>query len=408
MSNNKLNASTLCVQPWIGAVISTNGASGICCEIGIIDKEHNIKTHNLRDFKSNKEARRLQEEMLAGEKPKDCNNCFAREEHGITSLRNLLNNNWLSWHKPIDFNFEENIENLEIQFSNICQLQCVMCHPIRSKKLTEVFNEISDEQPIFFENNKQHFLTHQKSSTQQNAFEWADDVQIFEKIADDCNDVKRLFLNGGEPLLSKAHNPFLQKLIDKGIAKNIELTYSTNILLITQEHVDLWLQFKKVSMSLSLDDIEERNRFIRYPSDWEKVNEKLQFIYKYNHILKLHIWRTITFLNLPYTIDFLEFFKSNYPKLWIHMRSIDAPQFLNPCYLPFDTKQKIITPILEYLNANNLTHLRSDILKILDSGNGEEANAQFLKDAIEYFEYLAKRRNFKLDEIFSKTYEYLK
>ena len=41
---------------------------------------------------------------------------------------------------------------------------------------------------------------------------------------------------------------------------------------------DIWKQFGKIQVSASIDDLAERNHYIRHPSNWEDVTNHLQQI----------------------------------------------------------------------------------------------------------------------------------
>ncbi len=342
-----LNETNLCAQMWNGSVIDTTGKGGICCEMAKLLNDTNIKIQTLADFKQHSDIKRIQQEMIQGKEPVECKNCFDREKHGVKTLRNHLNDDWHRYHPNKEFDFKDTTENLELRFGDLCQLQCAMCHPHRSKKIRDTVDFIHTNNSEL--GKKQiHFLNYDKNIDTS----WVEDDVVFEKILNECSDLKRLFLNGGEPLLAKTHNNFLKKLIDRGISKSVEINYSTNILLVTEEHFELWSKFKWVNLSLSLDDLYDRNRFIRYPSNWENIINSLNLIYgnrnRFRNVKIDSIWRTINSLNFYYTIEFFEFFKTNYPDFRINMRGIQDPDFLNPIHLPQKIKEDIGKPIIDY------------------------------------------------------------
>ena len=61
------------------------------------------------------------------------------------------------------------------------------------------------------------------------------------------------------------HFDILEKCVEFGIAKDITLAYNTNGSIFPQDKIELWEQFKKVEIFVSIDDISERFEYIRFP-----------------------------------------------------------------------------------------------------------------------------------------------
>ena len=82
------------------------------------------------------------------------------------------------------------------------------------------------------------------------------------------------------------HYEVLEKIIEMGYAKNIEVRYNSNGIEWQPQLFDLWKEFKNVIFHFSIDDYGERNHFIRYPSPWKRVVNQLHKIddYPYNNL----------------------------------------------------------------------------------------------------------------------------
>jgi sulfatase maturation enzyme AslB (radical SAM superfamily) len=70
----------------------------------------------------------------------------------------------------------------------------------------------------------------------------------------------------------------LQTYIDKGRAKDIILTYNTNITRLPAHVLKLWPHFKEVRLLVSIDAYGELNDYIRPPSKWCEVDANLRFL----------------------------------------------------------------------------------------------------------------------------------
>jgi sulfatase maturation enzyme AslB (radical SAM superfamily) len=102
--------------------------------------------------------------------------------------------------------------------------------------------------------------------------------------------------NGGEPLLSKTHVEFLQALPNKD---QIYINYNTNATILPdQTLLDLWQQFKLVQIDFSIDDVEQRFEYQRYPANWKQVTNNLQwYIDHVPHNCMFAVNTTVSILN---------------------------------------------------------------------------------------------------------------
>jgi MoaA/NifB/PqqE/SkfB family radical SAM enzyme len=122
----------------------------------------------------------------------------------------------------------------------------------------------------------------------------------------DLTKLKYIHFNGGEPLLSKEHVQFLMAVPNKD---QVHINYNTNgTIQPSDELLELWSKFKLVQIDFSIDDIEERFEYQRYPAEWNRVTENLQWfidtcpvncmfavnttvsVLNVNHLDKLNSW----------------------------------------------------------------------------------------------------------------------
>ena len=63
---------------------------------------------------------------------------------------------------------------------------------------------------------------------------------------------------------------------------------------------------------VSIDDIENRNYYIRYPTQWRTVTKTLEWIRKlcmFNDNISYNIMQTVSTYNIYYLKEFQEFFQ---------------------------------------------------------------------------------------------------
>jgi organic radical activating enzyme len=109
-----------------------------------------------------------------------------------------------------------------------------------------------------------------------------DDKIAYQLIDDNLDSITNIYFAGGEPMLSTYHWYTLDKLIEMGRAKEIDLEYSTNCSTLKYKDKDVleyWKQFKSVTINASIDDIGERFNYIRWPAKWDSVSQNLKRIH---------------------------------------------------------------------------------------------------------------------------------
>jgi len=383
-----LNASKICVLPWTSLVAGPEANFAICCEMVPSEIPTNVSTSLPLDqiVKVDSKVLRIKDQMLAGKEPAECNNCFSREKLGFKSTRHYYNERFFMLRESFDFD-DSPPTFLELRLGNLCQLECVMCNPSRSEKLEKLFNELGSV------DTSNSFLKIKSISSS-----WLESKTLIDKFIELCKEVKVIYFNGGEPLLVKMHNEILSRLIAEGVSQDIRLTYSTNGLLLNQSHIDTWRKFKRINITISIDDLYERNRFIRYPSNWQKVIDCLEIAKQnFDDQLNFNIWSTINILNFYYVDELESFFREGY-KFNHQIRGIQEPRFLSPINIPKRIKTKIANKLKSSVQNKNVL---SEI-DFIESSNGDDA---LFYQGLEYMERVAEKRNIDIKKTFKEFYE---
>jgi hypothetical protein len=115
-----------------------------------------------------------------------------------------------------------------------------------------------------------------------------------------------LYFAGGEPLLIKEHKVFLLEIIARGYAGQISLRYNTNGILVNDEIIEIWSQFRKVKVGVSLDGIGPRGEYIRYPLDWKEVESNLVKLDNAPDNIQTNIAMAVQILNIKHVPDFIK------------------------------------------------------------------------------------------------------
>lgn len=397
MNSEQMNKSKLCAQLWNGVVIKPSGCGGICCEITEDLTDTHIRTHTFKQMQNHPRILRMREEMLRGQEPSECWRCFSKERLGATSLRHSLNDTYFGINGEFDPSFVEP-QNVEFVLGNLCQLRCVMCSPARSKKVEEAHQYIS------LNAMRKSFEGHVVTKPMNMDVSWVEDPVLWDSIAAQSTTARRIYINGGEPLLAREHEKVLKRLIDQGVAKQTLLVYSTNGLLLGEEHLELWREFMKVSVAFSLDDLMDRNHFIRYPSDWGQVKAALDRATRWNKDpansnIIISIWCALNMMSFMYADEFITYLGQNYPDMRVNWRAIQSPAFLNPVHLPMDMKLKAaVDTALALQKYPHHPHVRQEVDAILQGVR----NPQLFEDGLTFMKASADHQGVDLAALFPK------
>jgi molybdenum cofactor biosynthesis enzyme MoaA len=195
------------------------------------------------DFKNNTYLNRVRSSCLYEQFPSACRACNKSEQQGYNSRR-IGSNQWYQDHNK--YNTDIELIRLDYWTGDQCNLRCAICGPHNSSAWKEELK-----------------LDVKKSS-----------INRFWKELD-LSKLKFIHFNGGEPLLSKEHVEFLHDIPDKS---QVAINYNTNgTVLPTKKLRNLWEEFRLVQLDFSIDDIEDRFEYQRYPAKWAKVTENLQW-----------------------------------------------------------------------------------------------------------------------------------
>jgi organic radical activating enzyme len=347
-------SKTFCPLPWVHLATHPHGIVSLCCEssnIRAASHSHDLvsdkkvfrtlssekfnfeRIHNSELFKS------VRYQMLHSEIPEPCRKCYDLENAGIESKR-------VRETKRIKFSYEDalkitdrdgflklvNYEFIELRLGNHCNQACRTCNPYSSTKMKQDWIKI-----------------HGNFDTAQEKFDWPLDDNFWNKLNLNTQNLRFIYINGGEPLLVDKHKKFLETLIDRGIASNIKIHYSTNGTVKNKVYEDVWKEFLSVDFSISIDDLKNRNNYIRYPSDWKKINEFLEWLkvlQSEKNNINYSILQTVSLMNIFYLKEFYDHFSQQ--NISISHNFVSDPDYFSIVNLPERVKKIVLDKIKNY------------------------------------------------------------
>ena len=370
-----------CTVPWTNIDISPQGEIRPCCKFknAYPHKPVNINDNTITDYLNSPTLGEVKRDFMADKWPKGCERCKIEEDSGIESMRMMEQNKWKDYsenHRELGF------LSASIAFGNTCNLTCITCDPYSSSKWYQEYKKLYG---ISIKPN--HFY---KEGFVENFYNHAENLF-------------HLDVPGGEPFLSgvKQQKELLNKFCQDGRAKDITLHYTTNCTHFPEDdYIKLWKDFKQVEVQLSIDGIEKRLEYIRYPAEWNvlvrNVNHYLELSKRYTNI-KLSISTTVSAYNIGYLDELFDWaYTVGLEKPWLGR--VHNPNHLRPTIWPDKAKQYLI---------EKLQSSKHDLQSFANLLINEDDTKHF-----EIFKYRLLRhdqhRKLSFKNTFPEMYEFLK
>jgi MoaA/NifB/PqqE/SkfB family radical SAM enzyme len=210
----------------------------------------------------------LREDFLAGKKPQNCRRCWNEERAGRTSkrmhtldrLKHMIDADvdWTTDAMPLMF--------LDLKLGNICNLKCRICGSWSSSQFAA--EEIKYNRAEDTRGNFAYQMLKDGAWPRESVEFWTDLDQHLDNI-------RYIEFTGGEPFMIREHFQLLQKLVDTGRARQVEIHYNTNGTQYPEEGEAIWKHFKNVEIAISIDDVAERFEYQRTNAVWSEVVENV-------------------------------------------------------------------------------------------------------------------------------------
>lgn len=216
---------------------------GACCV-------NQPKIYEIIDFENNHYLKKQRQLNSIGAHNIECNDCWRKESNSGWSIRNNMSR-WFVENKLLTDPTKIELVSLDYNTDPVCNAKCIMCGPNYSSLWAA---EEGIERSV--------------SDTKKNKF--INDI--------DLSQLRRLYFNGGEPLLTSDHIGILKRIPN---LNQLEVSYNTNgSQWPTDETLQLWSQTKNVLVNFSIDGVDRVFEYTRYPLNWETVSNNVKRMLK--------------------------------------------------------------------------------------------------------------------------------
>ena len=308
-----------------------------CClhteEIAGVD----LTTDTLEDAFNSKGMRDLRRSFRRGEKPEGCERCWLEEGAGKKSKRQHMLEKFKHVKEDYSTNLGSKLQFLDLKLGNICNLKCRICGSWSSSKWAQ-----EEAAQYGKENIATEWLKQGKWPRKSRKF--------WEHIDTILPDIKYFEFTGGEPFLIKQHFDLLQRAVDRGLAKNIDIHYNTNATRFPKQH-KLWQHFKQVQIAFSIDNTGERFEYERSGAKWRTVNTNIDKInnLREQYPITTQLCCTWNIQNIYYLNDILTWAETkNFNN--IHFNLMHDPWQYSLTEMPRSAK----APVMSYLQKQQV------------------------------------------------------
>jgi sulfatase maturation enzyme AslB (radical SAM superfamily) len=332
---------TICPYPFAHQHIDPDGAIKYCCNssptshISDDGTTYNIKTHSLDQAWNSDSLRQLRLDLINGKEPTACNGCWQRENADHTQGTSLRLHgahqqipiqqiqSRIDYAAANDGAVDQNPFDFQIMSGNLCNLACKMCGPKYSNTWSKFFkNKGFDQfyQISFKRGGGGHANPLDNATYVYGDHDWPITNPLNTVLPKYYQDIRHIFLTGGEPTLIQENIAFLEELVHLGYSKNIELRFSTNLTNINQRLMRVLANFRKIGINMSIDGMDDIAYIQRTPSKWQQIlnntDKLVHWVTEYesetNSAVNLTVNTVVSALNIHHVLDLWHFLAKRY------------------------------------------------------------------------------------------------
>jgi radical SAM protein with 4Fe4S-binding SPASM domain len=305
---------TFCILPWMALYVGPDGNVLPCC---VADQKFplgNIKQASVDSIAKSDQSNVLRGNMLSGQRSKECQYCYIREDARLSSPRLQHNKRWRN---KVEF-ANTNVLNqfapvyLDLRLNTVCNLKCRMCSGYFSSAIAQ------EEVDLFKDYRHKH--TSLPSYSRK---------LLINDLIKYVPQAEKIYFAGGEPLLAAEHYNILDELIRSGNT-NVEISYNTNFTNISYKNQPIsnwWNQFKNITVGASIDAMGEVIEYVRHGTVWANIEENLKILQDQCVHVNFTVTSTVGFLTANSLI--------NLQKKWHTTKKLDITKFtLSPTVSP--------------------------------------------------------------------------
>jgi organic radical activating enzyme len=333
-------------------------------------RHYNMNQDRILDSWNSDYMKGIRLKMIAGEEVVNCKKCVDSESKGLQSMRTVNDKEKYINTTDADGSIPYYPEALELHFGNTCNLHCKMCSQQFSHVIGKELLKMGEHDPEFLQwVKKESGVLNNWTGELNIAYDWYKNDQIKRSIFEHVSkNVQSLVVIGGEPTIIGEFYELLEYCHSNNTLRDKNLTITTNMTN-TNKNLSTWLgSVKSFMLHASIDGLAERNKYIRWPCDWNSVLKSIDFykqiIKKYNNG-RFSFAPAIQLLNIDQLSELCNFFIENFTSdhcsiAWISQ--VRYPIICDYAILPIDYKLKLADRLEHSTKSIQHSHTVKNIL----------------------------------------------
>lgn len=316
-----LTNPTFCPMPWTGMMYNFDGKIKNC--IRSSGPLGNIKDQPIETILIENNLPR-QQQIIEQQPVATCHTCYdlERGKKGFDHISDRIFYIRELKSIPVDTYRvgQFDLQTVDIRWTNLCNFACVYCGPEFSSKW-------SDELKI----------RHQTPTEQQTT-----DFKNY--IYDHADQLRHVYLAGGEPLLMKENLALLGKL-----NPNANIRINTNLSKVDTRVFEAVCEFPNVHWTVSVETLAEEFEYIRHGGSWLDFLENLNKIKNLGHKVSFNMLHFL--LNYNSIFDCVDFLKAQgFHNNSFIIGALLTPEYLNIRHLPENVLNSVKSKLQNRIN----------------------------------------------------------
>lgn len=339
------NKNIFCNAPWYELHIYWDGSLGFCCQEShkmyaeSQSNQYNVRNMTIAEWFDSEPMRYARMSMFGDTLNSFCQRCYYEESQSSTSRRHRCNQksviftrtNFLESYQqsPGYDKFNNSFSNqgaydgmpidLHIDLGNYCNLACKMCRPEASSIIASQYVKwgFADAQ------------VHVGS-------DWTRDDVVWNRVLVELASIpnlKNIHFMGGETLITKRFEDFVDFMIDKG-RLDLNFSFVTNGTMFNEQLLEKLKKFNRVGIEVSIEATTEHNSYQRQGTDTSLVLANIDRYLEHcnNTNITLTIRPAISLLTIGHYHTLLRFCLER--NLVVKSLIVTKPNYLDPRILP--------------------------------------------------------------------------
>lgn len=334
---NDQNKDTWCVNAEHAMSGNNTGSTKICCMYKNENLTHYLGDDLIADSFNQKAFQKARKELGTGIRHSHCSWCFEEEDAGRKSKRLRDNEKYLGSLRRGEIPYN-GLAKVELNLGNTCNLKCRTCAPHSSSTWMQEYFDIYEKKSYgTFKSYAQEMKKYHQYYDEESPF-WDD-------LESNLSTIRQFDFYGGEPFMSKKMWKVLEKAVEMGYSKQMEVHYATNGTHWPEENIQIFKHFKCVHLSFSIDGVDKSFEYMRFPAQWEDVKSNMRKAREFNRInsnLYLGWCITLGTANIYTLPEILKVHSEEFKDFGPYLNLVHGPIWYNVNQLPENVKYQVI------------------------------------------------------------------